>query len=74
MLQVSSDFTHWTKVGLLTPFNREVYGYCSLNYQNGQLSFVFEDKECGILYADLTPLMDEILTKMVVNKILYQEN
>lgn len=74
MLQVSSDFTHWTKVGLLTPFNREVYGYCSLNYQNGQLSFVFEDKECGILYADLTPFMDEILTKMVVNKILYQEN
>lgn len=72
MLQVSSDFTHWTKVGLLTPFNRVVYGYCSLNYQNGRLSFVFEDKECGILYTDLTPFMDEILTKMAANKIIYQ--
>lgn len=72
MLQVSSDFTHWTKVGLLTPFNRVVYGYCSLNYQDGRLSFVFEDKECGILYADLTPFMDEILTKMAANKIIYQ--
>lgn len=74
MLQVSSDFVHWTKVGLLTPFNREVYGYCSLNYQNGQLSFVFEDKECGVLYADLTPLMDEILTKMAANKMLYEQD
>lgn len=71
-LQVTSDFTHWTKVGLLTPLNRVVYGYCSLNYQNGQLSFVFEDKECGILYTDLTPFMDEILTKMAANKIIYQ--
>ena len=74
MLQVSSDFTHWTKVGLLTPFNRVVYGYCSLNYQNGRLSFVFEDKECGILYADLTPFMDEILTKMIANKMLYKQD
>ena len=74
MLQVSSDFTHWTKVGLLTPFNRVVYGYCSLNYQNGRLSFVFEDKECGILYTDLTPFMDEILTKMAANKIIYQQD
>lgn len=74
MLQVSSDFTHWTKVGLLTPFDRVVYGYCSLNYQNGQLSFVFEDKECGILYADLTPFMDEILTKMIANKMLYKQD
>lgn len=74
MLQVSSDFTHWTKVGLLTPFNRKVYGYCSLNYQNGQLSFVFEDIECGILYADLTPFMDEVLTKMIANKMLYKQD
>lgn len=74
MLQVSSDFTHWTKVGLLTPFNRVVFGYCSLNYQNGRLSFVFEDKECGILYADLTPFMDEILTKMIANKMLYKQD
>ncbi|ADY37989.1 hypothetical protein Bacsa_3464 [Phocaeicola salanitronis DSM 18170] len=74
MLQVSSDFTHWTKVGLLTPFNRVVYGYCSLNYQNGQLSFVYEDKECGIIYADLTPFMDEILTKMIANKMLYKQD
>lgn len=72
LLQVSYDFKHWTKVGLLSPFNRVVYGYCSLNYQNGQLSFVFEDKECGILYADLTPFMDEILTKMAANKVLYE--
>lgn len=72
MLQVSSDFTHWSKVGLLTPFNRIVYGYSSLNYQNGQLSFVFEDKECGILYADLTPFMDEIFIKMIANKLLYE--
>lgn len=72
ILQVTSDFTHWTKVGLLTPYDREVYGYCSLNYQNGNLSFVFEDKECGILYADITPLMDEILTKMIVNKMIYE--
>ena len=74
MLQVSSDFTHWTKVGLLTPFNRVVYGYCSLNYQSGRLSFVYEDKECGIIYADLTPFMDEILTKMIANKMLYKIN
>lgn len=74
MLQVSSDFTHWTKVGLLTPFNRVVYGYCSLNYQNGRMSFVFEDKKCGILYADLTPFMDEILTKMIANKMLYKQD
>lgn len=72
MLQVSSDFKHWTKVGLLTPYNRATYGYCSLNYQDGKLSFVFEDKECGILYADLTPFMGEILTKMVVNTMLYE--
>ena len=72
MLQVSSDFTHWTKVGLLTPFNRIVYGYCSLNYQDGWLSFVYEDEECGILYADLTSFMDEILTKMIANKMLYK--
>lgn len=70
ILQVSYDFSHWSKVGLLTPYDRELYGYCSLNYQNKNLSFVFEDIECGILYADLSLYMDEILAKMIVNKLV----
>ena len=71
MLQVSSDFTHWSKVGLLTPYNHHLYGYCSLNYEAEKLSFVFEDTH-AIIYADLTPYIDEILTKMIVNKMLFE--
>lgn len=71
MLQVSSDFTHWSKVGLLTPYNHYLYGYCSLNYEAKKLSFVFEDTK-SIIYADLTPYIDEILTKMIANKILFE--
>lgn len=73
LLQVSSDFSHWTKFGLLTPFDRAVYGYCSLDYSDGVLSFVYEDIENGILYADLSEYMDEILQKVVINNMIYNK-
>ena len=71
-LRVSADFHNWTGVGLLTEAEREVYGYCSLCYNGGRLSFVYEDKEYGILFCDLTDYMDEVLTKMIANKMIYQ--
>ena len=72
MLQVSSDFHNWSKFGLLTPFDMPVLGYCSLDYTDGCLSFVYEDTKLGILYADLTKYMDDIMQKVVINKLIYK--
>lgn len=60
-LQISSDFNTWHKFAVLTPLNKEVYGYCSMSYINGKLSFVYEDIQYGILYADLSYLLCDIL-------------
>lgn len=60
-LQISSDFNTWYKFAVLTPLNKEVYGYCSMSYINGKLSFVYEDIQYGILYADLSYLLCDIL-------------
>ena len=53
-LQYSEDFCHWHSLGLLSVQDRSVWGYCSLYYQNERLSYVYEDMERGILFADIT--------------------
>lgn len=61
MLQYTDDFVTWHPIGLLTPPNKQVYGYCSLCYNVDKLTFVYEDIESGILFADITEHIKEIL-------------
>lgn len=63
-LQISSDFITWHKFANLTPLGKEVYGYCSMNFINGIFSFVYEDIQEGILYADLSGLLDDIVAEL----------
>lgn len=60
-LQYTTDFVNWTPIKLLTEANRHVYGYSSLCYNNHKLTFVYDDREKGILFCDLTEDVKEIL-------------
>lgn len=61
LLQFSKDFIHWQPIGYLTPKDKVVYGYCSLWCINGKITFCYEDIKEGIMYADITSLIDEEL-------------
>ncbi len=54
MIQRSDDFVNWSPYLLMTFYNKEVYGYCSMNYNCDKLSFVYEDIDNGILFSDIT--------------------
>ena len=57
MLQISTDFSRWHPVGLLTKQDEEVFGYCSLYFNLNRLSFVYEDIDKGIMFSDLSDYM-----------------
>lgn len=53
-LQYTTDFVHWVPIKLLTEANKHVFGYSSLCYNGKRLTFVYDDREKGILFTDLT--------------------
>ena len=63
VLQYSDDFVEWHESGLLTRFDQTVYGYCSLYYNRGRLSFVYEDMKEGILYSDISNELKKIIER-----------
>ncbi len=64
MLQYSTDYILWHPYGLLTEQDNEVYGYCSLYSNANEISFVYEDIDGGIMFANITNCMNSIVEKI----------
>ena len=74
-LRVSSDFKHWAKVNtLLTPTDELLLGYCSIAQDKlrNKIYFVYETNDKGILFCNLDFCIDEIMSKYVSLKYLYE--
>lgn len=67
MLQVSPDAKHWKEVMLLTPYNEETDGYCSIYSNNNRIGFAYEKtrKDRGINYIEFNKQMIKLILSVL---------